>query len=351
MKRLSAAGAIALALVLLLSASLFAQTAVVKKNVKLRPVPSDAQHSKRTLKPPEAVTLLEPNPKEGYYHVVTALNEDGWVWGRNLSFPTPGSGVAPFAAPPAAADLANPPLPAAGTYAIRKATCPPVGKFKKDGVLHVNSQTSNSGMLSMAKRHIPSGTTRTLTFDDFKSLQSATETAFSYDARLHKLEIDGTRNKLRNLSIPSGAISEGDSVRLAGYVTEATQQDGEKVNCYDATQEDIHINIAPKNKGREAGIVVETIPQLDNPPEWKASSFKKLATLKLQVLVIGGLTYDNEHRINDDPAHPIKGGQPWRMSLWEIHPVTRFYVCEVAACNASTLSEWTTLTAWAKANQ
>ena len=64
MKRFSAGGAIALVWTVVLSATLFAQHPVVKKNVKLRPVPSDSQHSKRLLKPPDALTLLEPNPDQ-----------------------------------------------------------------------------------------------------------------------------------------------------------------------------------------------------------------------------------------------------------------------------------------------
>ena len=130
----------------------------------------------------------------------------------------------------------------------------------------------------MAKRRVPTGTARALTFDDFGYLQSATSSALSYDPKARDISIDGSRQVLQNLTIPSGSLSEGDHVRLTGYVTEANKQSGEKVNCYDTSQEDVHINIAPKGKGRESGIVIETIPQLDNPVEWKESVFKKLAT-------------------------------------------------------------------------
>ena len=345
MKRLTVAGAAVLAICILLSASLIAQQAVVKKNVNLRPTPSTEQQSKRLLKPPEALTLVVPNPTEGYYHVLTSQNEDGWVWGRNITFVTGASSTTNLLAAP---EPDEPVLPPGGSYAISKASCPPVGKHKKKGVLFLNSETSNSGMLSMAKRHIPSGSARTLTFDDFRSLQSATSKALSYDARAHDIKIEDSRDKLQNLNVSSGTISEGDHVRIAGYVTEANKQGPEAVNCYDPSQNDIHINVAPKDRSREDGIVAETIPQLDNPPEWKESTFKKLQKLKLQVLVVGGLTYDNEHRINDDLKNPIKGGEPWRFSLWEIHPVTKFYVCASGTCNTANIGEWTTLSAWAK---
>jgi hypothetical protein len=62
------------------------------------------------------------------------------------------------------------------------------------------------------------------------------------------------------------------------------------------------------------------IPQLPRPPGWDAITLNGLHADQAQVLVIGGLTYDNDHSVNADPQHP-KRGQPKRLSLWEIHPV------------------------------
>jgi hypothetical protein len=68
----------------------------------------------------------------------------------------------------------------------------------------------------------------------------------------------------------------------------------------------------------------------------------------LPVLVVGGLLYDNEHLVNDDPSQP-KGGQPKRFSLWEIHPITEFLVCEQAGgCDPVARAQWTALSAWVK---
>lgn len=68
-----------------------------------------------------------------------------------------------------------------------------------------------------------------------------------------------------------------------------------------------------------------------------------------QVLVIGGLTYDNEHFANDNPAGPKSG--PKRFSLWEIHPITAFFVCPAGdGCDPTQLGQWVTLTAWATAH-
>ncbi|HMD34697.1 MAG TPA: hypothetical protein VKH42_07010, partial [Vicinamibacterales bacterium] len=65
---------------------------------------------------------------------------------------------------------------------------------------------------------------------------------------------------------------------------------------------------------------------------------------KLKVLVIGSLTYDNEHTLKH------VNGQPKRISLWELHPVLEFYVCP-SHCDVTNKTDgWQELTIWAKAN-
>ena len=57
------------------------------------------------------------------------------------------------------------------------------------------------------------------------------------------------------------------------------------------------------------------------------------------------LLYDSIHVPNSDPGHVI-GGQPHRMSLWEVHPVTEFLVCAMedgspkARCDPSRAADW-----------
>ncbi len=113
---------------------------------------------------------------------------------------------------------------------------------------------------------------------------------------------------------------------------------------------DIHISIGPKSPQMSEydGIVAEMIPQLPRPAGWDAATLNRLAGK--QVLVVGALTYDNEHLVNDNPATP-KSGQPKRFSLWEVHPITAFYVCPAGdGCDPATLGQWMTLTAWAAAH-
>ena len=319
-----------------LPVGLAAQQAKVKSNVNLRSNPTNAPPSIRLLKPPEALTLLEPNPTQGYYHVVAALNDTGWVWHTKITF--------------VVADPPGPPLPPPGAFAISHASCPPVGKHKVGNQLVQYSETSDGGLRNMAKRHSPVGTTPvTLTLNDLVALQQDVSSRFS-DAHLTKTAFEPDRSALQQRPLGPGTISEGDLVQLAVVIIEVRPQGNESVNCAGQDGSDIHLSIGAENSTEWKGVVAEIIPQLGHPVGWDATTLRKLRDQKLQVLVVGGLTYDNEHLVNDDPAHP-NGTQPKRISLWEIHPITEFYVCELVSCSPGNHSQWTTLTTWAKAQQ
>jgi len=280
------------------------------------------------------VDVIEPNPTEGYYRVRTQVGEEGWLWGRNLTF---GQFVGP-----AVASLT-------GMYAIKNASCPPVGKHKKNGVLTKYSTTSDGGMRNMAKRHIPAaGTPVTLEMSDFERLQTSTNTKFG-NAATTKKHFSGDRSDLHGIATLSGTASEGDLVQLAAYIIEVRPQGPESVNCAGQDGTDSHISVGGPKTTEWRSVVVEMIPQFSPGHGWNAATLRRLRTKKMQVLVVGGLTYDNEHYVNKESSNP-KHAQPKRMSLWEIHPITQFYVCRASTCDPQNLSEWMTLAAWAKAN-
>src|ERR1041384_3206715 len=90
--------------------------------------------------------------------------------------------------------------------------------------------------------------------------------------------------------------------------------------------------------------------RLPRPAGWDAGTLNRINDEGLPVLVVGGLTYDNEHLVNKDKTH-IKSGQPKRMSLWEIHPITEFYVCvDAHGCDPAVHDQWIALADWADAN-
>lgn len=323
--------------------SLAAQQATVTRNVNLRPTPSAAGMSKLLLQPPEPLTLLAPDPTAGYYHVRTQQHEDGWVWGRNIAI------AAPDTSKTAAPDSAGLPLPAPETFAVEHASCPAVGSHTVNGAMTSYPANSDAGLRNMAKRHIPAGVIPvTLDLATLHALQEDINSRFA-DAHHTKTAFQPSRDALLNRPMSSGTVSEGDLVQIAAYLTAVRQEGAESVSCAGGDGTDLHLNIGVKHSTEWQGIVVEMIPQLARPVGWDVVALTAIEAQQLQVLVVGGLTYDNEHFINDDAAHP-NGTQPKRMSLWEIHPITAFYVCEIASCSPTHHGEWTTLTAWAQAH-
>lgn len=317
----------------------YAQQATATRGTNVRPTASTDQQPVAHLSAGDTVTLLSPTKKNGYLHVQTAAGKKGWAWAKNL---TVGGGPAPatpaFAAPLAAAA-------GTGNEATNVASCQPSGKDKQG---HKISSAKNAGLLNLAKRHIPAGSSpKTLKISDFLRLMTAAEAEFGINARKNKFIIEPTRTKLKPL--PGTAAPEGDLVQFAGFVNEVRPQHGESVNCYSTANTDIHINVGAKGKTEYDGIVVEMIPQLPRPLGWDGSTLVKLRDDQLPVLVVGGLTLDNEHLLNNDSHHKLQS-QPARVSLWEIHPITQFFVCEKASCDPEDHSDWLTLSAWRKKN-
>jgi hypothetical protein len=327
----------AVTIVCLFCSPAFAQQATAARGTNVRPTASTAQQPVAHLAAGDTVTLLSTTEKNGYLHVKTADATTGWAWAKNLTVGA--AAPTPALAAPAAAAVAG------GNEASNVPSCPPSGKDKQGTKI---SPAKNAGLLNLAKRHIPAGSTpTTLKLADFVKLITAAEAEFGIDARSSKFIIEPTRTKLKPL--PGTPAPEGDLVQFSGFVNEVRPQHGESVNCYSTTNADIHINVGAKGKTEFDGIVVEMIPQLPRPLGWDNNALVKLRDDQVPVLVVGGLTLDNEHLLNNDSQHVIKS-QPARISLWEIHPVTEFFVCEKASCDRENHSDWLTLSKWRQKN-
>jgi hypothetical protein len=80
----------------LLCALAAAQTAVVTRNVNLRPDASTNDDPIETLKPGAQLTLLNSAPTGGYYHVKVPDGQSGFVWGRNVKIQAGAPAPAPM---------------------------------------------------------------------------------------------------------------------------------------------------------------------------------------------------------------------------------------------------------------
>lgn len=97
---------------------------------------------------------------------------------------------------------------------------------------------------------------------------------------------------------------------------------------------------------QKGSVVVEMTPypRHTRHPNWTIDSVS--AHQGEQVKVVGQLMVDNFHfNAAADCAFHGAGASCWRSTVWEIHPVTKFYVCNVSSgCDASSPdSAWTDL--------
>jgi hypothetical protein len=105
----------------------FAQTAEVTHNVNLRSDPSTAHPPIRLLLP-QQIQLLEAGQTNGYFHVRTMQNEEGWVWSPNVHVlpvtPTPAPtppGPTATPAPCASTTASEPAVPTNGSSSLWRA--------------------------------------------------------------------------------------------------------------------------------------------------------------------------------------------------------------------------------------
>ena len=80
-----------LVFLLLLGSVVAAQTAVVTRNVNLRPDASTNGAPLAKLSPGTQLDLLEPTETNGFFHVKTTDGTTGWAWGKNVHVQTNGT--------------------------------------------------------------------------------------------------------------------------------------------------------------------------------------------------------------------------------------------------------------------
>ncbi len=208
---------------------------------------------------------------------------------------------------------------------------------------------------TLKKRMVPVTNVRKITFVTLQKLQKIADEKVGQNHYPNKEE----RALLKSLNVNGKKVGEGDVVRLSGYIAGTPRSmGGESVNCRLTGKDnnDFHITLAeiaePSQEGDEhestvkeedlefQGVVVEMIPQ-QRPANWNIENLKDVKNQKKKVLVVGQLFYDSKHRVNNNPDKPI-GGQPKRMTLWEIHPIYKFYVCDKIDndCDEDKYKEW-----------
>ena len=322
-------------LLLLLLTSIFAfaqdeqegikiEEGTIKRATAVRQKPAGNQSIIRKIAANATVRVLSPEPRNGFWRVILEGGRQGYIPATDVELPE-----GAFAAPPTAA--------AAAPCKDSLEECPANG---------CAAETSKRGLFNKAKNHKPTGTNAlTLSFADMKELQRQADEVVEQGTELNQEQ----RDSLKGFTVANGTVGEGKLVKLAGFISKGLDphpNTGESVNCRLKTEvnNDFHITLAPQSTNTEfQGVVVEMIPH-DRPAGWTIERLKKAKQQKRKVMAVGNLFYDNDHVVNSDPSDPLSG-QPKRFSLWEIHPITKFFVCLKAnnACATTHQSQWTKL--------
>ena len=172
-------------------------------------------------------------------------------------------------------------------------------------------------------------------------------------------------------------LKEGDIHTVIGYLYYAEETGGhtnpktgvttgESCNCqlFHPGETDFHIGIgfdkgvaakiqkqswplktgALKTTAEHGSMIVEMTPEFRSEfePKWSMALLTKAKGK--QIKVVGQLIADNEHfNTKDDCGRDKAKASCWRMSIWEIHPVTAFFVCKTDAGCSEADSNWVAL--------
>ena len=161
------------------------------------------------------------------------------------------------------------------------------------------------------------------------------------------------------------ALGEGKIVGVIGYLYGVKPEGKESCNCGlepgEANENvDFHIYIGfdpdvatkiqtntvtsvDKAEINPKSMIVEMTPHYRGRyhPEWSLDAVKN--QLGKQVRVSGQLMVDNEHFVkSQDCGRKDHTASCWRATVWELHPVTKFEVCETGNCTQSS-EQWASI--------
>jgi hypothetical protein len=158
------------------------------------------------------------------------------------------------------------------------------------------------------------------------------------------------------------ALGEGQIFGVLGYLYDIKVEGAESSNCQLTGEEsnvDFHIFIGfdpdlaekirtkkPLTKDdrdniKKASMIVEMTPHYRDIANEGWTSEAVQDQLGKQVRVYGQLMVDNEHFVaGQDCAKDTSKAACWRASVWELHPVTDFKVCDAGNCTP-TSAGWT----------
>jgi uncharacterized protein YgiM (DUF1202 family) len=376
-----------IALVLIVASSVCApcQTATLRTSTPLHSLPSQSSRVKATLPANAAVSLLGHSKRSGFYHVRTEQGVIGWVSGSALNVEASSASVmahhaphmglsarkTPFSAESSADDRAHSLVPEASQ--VRTNQCDAgIADFKDchnsyaEGCTLSSKANTYDAYLNYLKNLMPSPpNAKAELVSSFKALNDFADK----ENELQQLGIGKQRQA--DFSQDLADLGQGNIYAYAGYLYYAIPGGIETCNCKLTNPEDsdYHIGIGfdPDMAGeiangtitvkqsdkeadpiKKASVIVEMTPhyRAKYHSNWTLSRLQQLSGK--QVKVVGQLLVDNEHNAKGqncslDPQNS-QTDLCWRASVWELHPVTNFYICTASdTCQPDSDEGWVEL--------
>jgi len=277
-----------------------AQTAVVTRNVNLRPDPSTDNAPVKKLTPRTQVELLEPDPTAGFFHVKTD-DQTGWVWGKRIRIQPQTGGTPPGVGPSPTPGPS--PSPTTGQNLFSKLMA---------------AHTAAAGQPLMENGNQVCGPTGDTT-DKKKKALNANKNRTDLPGGSDYVDINW--DDLSNL--PSDRVNDfqGAPVSVIGFLSHQIKVEnsgsGESTNCHlhGDNEVDWHIYLtkSPSRPISEA-IIVETTPRTRPLHKWTTGMLSPLVDANTRVRISGWLMFDVEH---------VGAIGTQRATVWEVHPITR----------------------------
>jgi hypothetical protein len=295
------------------------QTAVVTRNVNLRPDPSTNGSPIDKLTPPAQLQLLEAGATNGFLHVKVNGNS-GWVWSKNVkvqqtSTTTMGGGGPEGASTTTISPDWDKPAPQVASFASDEGTC---------------GETGDGGDTDTNRRK-----NRTDVPPSYHAVTWNAINTLDYAKHAPKSRMDWTSAQLATVTPVEGA-----EITVEGYLytvkvessSASSPSGGESTNCHAHLANDVdwHMPLtANLGDGEDVAIIVETTPRVRRQhAQWTTAHLKPWTSHigrtanasynKQKVRISGWLMLDPEHQ------NMITEGL--RSTLWEIHPITKIEV-------------------------
>lgn len=192
------------------------------------------------------------------------------------------------------------------------------------------------------------GTPVPIVYADFTNLQKAADDVDDLNLKTSRKALLGILSEPGKPKLGEGKLVQFVAFVLKAHPSNVGQGKGESVNCKLPTKDDndIHIELTMDLADDDPCDAVTA----EMSPHFRPEAWNGLVGLGLKrpVRITGPLFFDDSHQ----PCRDGKRQAPMRISVWEIHPVYQFEVCNVKlptlqTCDIHTNSQWTPLDKWA----